>query len=74
MVTLVTSGREATKKLAGLSMTVPGRASIAFLRGVYGLTKDETASARRYGTGAAIALTILSGAAFLALLVFVFGS
>lgn len=74
VVTLFTSGREATKRLAGLSMTAPGRASIAYLRGVYGLTKEETASARRYGTGAAIALTILSGAVFIVLLAIVFGS
>lgn len=70
VVTLIANGRAATMKLFSLSMTVPSRASTALLRGVYGLTPDETSRARRYGTMAAVGLTILSGLVFVALLIF----
>lgn len=69
VVTLIGRGLASTSKLFALSMTVPGRASTALLCGVYGLSKEESERARRYGTGAAIGLTILSGVAFLVVLV-----
>jgi len=67
LVTLVSSGREAMMKLVSLSMTVPGRASTALLRGVYGLPAEATSRARRFGTAAAIVITLASGVVFVAI-------
>jgi hypothetical protein len=69
VVTLFAHGRGAVGKLLSLSMTVPGRASTALLRGVYGLSPDAAARAKRLGTIGAIVLTLLSGAVVVAVVI-----
>lgn len=66
-VTFASKGRAAMLEVLALSMTVPGKASLALLRGVYGLGGDAAAKARRHGTIAAGVLTVASGLIVVAL-------
>jgi hypothetical protein len=68
LVTLASKGRKAMFELVSLSMNVPGKASVAFLRGVYGLSPEATARAKRLGTIAAGALAIASGGVVIVIL------
>lgn len=67
VVMLTTKGRKAMFELVSLSMNVPGKASTAFLRGVYGLSAEKAARARRLGSIAALVLAILSGGVVVAI-------
>jgi hypothetical protein len=67
LVLLLTKGAGPAADLFGLSMGVPGRASMALLMGVYGLRADQAAKARRAGTLVAVVTAIASGFAVLAL-------
>ena len=67
VVMLATRGRKAMFELVSLSMNVPGKASTAFLRGVYGLSAEKAAGARRLGSIAALVLAILSGGVVVAI-------
>lgn len=58
-------GRKAAGAALSASMRVPTRATIALLQGVYALSPANVAAARRWGTKAAIAVTLVS--AFLVL-------
>jgi hypothetical protein len=49
-------------------MRVPGRSSIAFLQGIYALRPSDVAHARRAGTRAAVALTVITGLVVVALI------
>lgn len=69
LVVLVTRGRKSVTELLSLSMTVPGTASMAFLQGVYGIAPEPAKQARKWGTGAAILLSLLSGAVVVVILV-----
>ena len=62
LVTLVTRGMRQAASLVELAVRVPGRASTALLSGVYQLTPDRAARARRAGTVAGWALALVSGA------------
>jgi hypothetical protein len=53
-------GAKAAVEVLGLSMRVPGKASDALLKGVYGLPEDAAARARRTGTFVAIAQAVVS--------------
>jgi hypothetical protein len=66
-VMLVSKGRKAMFELVSLSMNVPGKASTAFLRGVYGLSAEKAASVRKLGSIAALCLAILSGGVVVAI-------
>lgn len=66
-VMLASKGRKAMFELASLSMNVPGKASTAFLRGVYGLSAEKAARARRLGSITALCLAILSGGVVVAI-------
>lgn len=68
LVTLISSGRKGMTELLSLSMRAPGRASAALLQGVYALPPQTAARARRTGGLAAVALTIASGFAVVALI------
>jgi len=57
---LTTRGMKAASELLGLSMRVPGKASNALLKGVYGLSEEEASRAQKPGTVAAVALAVLS--------------
>lgn len=63
IVTGLSKGSRAAVDLAELAMRVPGRASAAFLQGVYQLQPDALGRARRFGMWTAVAIAILSGAA-----------
>lgn len=64
---LASKGRKAMFDLASLSMNVPGKASTAFLRGVYGLSAERAAKVRKLGSIAALCLAILSGGVVVAI-------
>jgi hypothetical protein len=68
VVTLISSGRKGMAELLALSMRAPGRSSTALLQGVYALPPPSAARARRAGGIAAVALTIASGFAVVALI------
>jgi hypothetical protein len=68
----VTDGFGAARKAAPLSLTVPGRASRAFLRGVHRL--DEATARRAARLGTAIAGALVLGAVLFAVAVFVLAS
>ena len=67
-VTLASKGRKAMLELVSLSMSVPGKAQTAFLRGVYGLSAEATARVRRIGSIAAVVLAIVSSAVVVGIL------
>jgi hypothetical protein len=67
VVVLASKGRKAMFELVSLSMNVPGKASTAFLRGVYGLSAEKAARARRLGSIGALVLAILSGGVVVAI-------
>jgi hypothetical protein len=69
LVTLISSGRKGLAELLSISMRVPGKSSAAFLQGVYALPPPKAAHARRAGTVAAVALTLASGIAVVALII-----
>lgn len=56
----LSDGRRAAGDALSASMRVPSRAAIALLQGVYALAPAPAARARRSGTRAAVAMTILS--------------
>jgi hypothetical protein len=68
VVTLISSGRKGMAELLSLSMRAPSRSSTALLQGVYALPPQSAARARRSGGFAAIALTVASGFAVVALI------
>ncbi|MCC6556212.1 MAG: hypothetical protein IT372_24900 [Polyangiaceae bacterium] len=70
LVTLISSGRKGLSELVSLSLGAPGRSSTALLSGVYALPPQSAARARRAGGIAAVALTIASGFAVVALILF----
>ena len=53
-------GRKAAGDALSASMRVPGRATMALLQGVYALAPAAATRARRWGTRAAIATTVVS--------------
>lgn len=53
-------GRKAASAALSASMRVPSRATIALLQGVYALAPANAARARRFGTWAAVVVTLLS--------------
>jgi hypothetical protein len=53
-------GRKAAGAALSASMRVPARATLALLQGVYALAPANAARARRWGTWAAIAVTVTS--------------
>lgn len=69
VITLATNGRKGVEQLLSVSMRVPGKASTALLQGVYALRPEAAQRARRAGGIAAIALTVTSGIAAVALLI-----
>jgi len=60
LVMVFTRGFHDAIELAELAMRVPGRASAALLQGVYQLTPDKVARARRAGSVAAALLAVTS--------------
>jgi hypothetical protein len=62
VVTLASKGARAMLELADHAVRVPGKASAAFLQGVYQLQPDAVARARRVGTAAAVLIALASGA------------
>ena len=62
LVMLVTRGVRDAVSLVELAMRAPRRASTALLSGVYQLTPNQAARARRAGTAAGWALALASGA------------
>ncbi|AGP34929.1 hypothetical protein [Sorangium cellulosum] len=69
LVMLVSGGVKGAEQLLSASLRVPGRASTALLLGVYALHPGAAERARRAGSLAALALTIASGLAAIALAV-----
>jgi hypothetical protein len=69
LITLLARGLSAALRVVGegLNMSVPRRASMALLQGVYGLRADAALRARRVGSMAAALLIAASAAAVLAL-------
>jgi hypothetical protein len=61
-VTLASRGFGAALELVELGVRVPGRASIALLQGVYRLSPEGVARARRTGAVAAALIAVASGA------------
>jgi hypothetical protein len=61
LVMLFERGWRSLGELLGESMTVPGRASLALLQGVYRLSPRDAARARGAGTVAAAAIALVSG-------------
>lgn len=53
-------GRKAAGEAISASMRVPSRATAALLQGVYSLAPIQVTRARKWGTGAAIVVTIVS--------------
>ncbi|WP_437679474.1 hypothetical protein [Sorangium sp. So ce131] len=66
---ILASGRKGVDQLLSVSLRVPGKASTALLQGVYALRPEAADRARRAGSVAALALTITSGFAAIALIV-----
>jgi hypothetical protein len=66
---LFTGGRAGLAELAKSSARVPGRSSTALLTGVYALGAAATERARRAGTIAAVALSLVSGAVVVAIVI-----
>lgn len=64
------SGRRGISRLLSSSVGAPGRSSTAFLQGVYALRAAEVDRARRTGSAAAVALTLFSGFAIIAAMIF----
>jgi hypothetical protein len=60
-VTLASHGLRATLELAEHGVLAPGRATVAMLKGVYGLRDEEAARARRAGGVAAVVIAVVSG-------------
>jgi len=71
LMMLVTRGLGAALEVAELAMRVPGRASTAFLSGIYHLPPDRMARARRSGSAAAAMLIVMASAGVLAAVVVV---
>ncbi|WP_437929686.1 hypothetical protein WMF37_10585 [Sorangium sp. So ce291] len=69
LVMLITGGIKGAEQILSASLRVPGRASTALLLGVYALSPDAAERARRAGSIAALAVTIASGFAAVALVV-----
>ncbi|AUX40807.1 hypothetical protein SOCE26_022080 [Sorangium cellulosum] len=69
LVMILASGRKGVDQLLSVSLRVPGKASIALLQGVYALRPEAADRARRAGSVAALALTITSGFAAIALII-----
>ncbi|AUX21084.1 hypothetical protein SOCEGT47_015620 [Sorangium cellulosum] len=67
LVMLVTSGVQGAGQVLSASLRVPGKASTALLQGVYALRPEAAERARRAGSVAALALTVASGLAAVAL-------
>lgn len=67
VATLFSTGVRATVNLLDAAMHAPSTSSVAFLQGVYRLAPEALVKARRSGTLAAVAIAILTGLAFLAL-------
>jgi len=65
VVTLASKGLQATLALGELAMFVPGKASAALLTGVYKLSPEAAARARRTGTVAAALIALVSGSVVL---------
>lgn len=61
VVTVATKGLRAGLELFDLAVRVPGKASQALLQGVYQLTPEQVARARRTGTIAAVLIALVSG-------------
>jgi hypothetical protein len=72
LAVLLASGRKGMAELLSASLRAPGASSAAFLQGVYALRPAEAAKARRAGTGAAVALTVITGLAVVALILLAF--
>jgi hypothetical protein len=69
LVTLVTRGARDAIDILELTVKAPGLASKAFLQGVYQLSGDRLARARRTGTIATVLLVLVSAIAVAAALV-----
>jgi hypothetical protein len=65
---LIATGRKGLSELLAASMGAPGKSSIAFLQGIYALRPPDVARARRAGTSAAVALTVITGLVVVALI------
>lgn len=69
VVMLISRGRKSMAELLSLSMSAPGTASMAFLQGVYGIAPEPAKRARKWGTAAAVGLSLLSGAVVVGIIV-----
>lgn len=61
VVTLASKGARAMFHLAEVGLHVPGRASVAFLQGVYQLSTEEIPRAQRFSAVGAVVIALISG-------------
>ncbi len=70
LVQLFSKGRRAVRGLIDTNASVPGRAAVALLQGVYQLSATQTQRARRVSGIAAVLLTVVSGVGIIGIVIF----